>query len=133
MMTVGTPMARGHDVDALGRAHQRGWVVGVLALVVVLLFGATIGASSTHSGAAHQLLGPNHHGSWSSDDGGGQHPLLLHTEGEQVETPDSAAHAVAEFVSFTMPATQPALLLDRIGGVPWTPAVVRAALQVWRT
>lgn len=119
-------------MDALRQAHQRCWVVGVLALVMVLLIGALIGASSTHSGAAHQLLGPNHHGSWSSDDGG-QHPLLLHTEGEQVETPDAAGHASAQFVSLTAPTLLVSLLTDRLAGVLWTPSVARATLQVWRT
>ncbi|GGM07634.1 hypothetical protein ACFFX1_02470 [Dactylosporangium sucinum] len=120
-------------MDALEQAHRRGRVVGVLALILVLLFGATIGASFGHSGAGHHLLGQAaNHEAWS----GGpdeQHPLVLHTEGEQVETPDADGTAVAHSTSLTLPTLLVVLLDDRPAGGRAAPAPQRAELQVWRT
>ncbi|GAA2590399.1 hypothetical protein GCM10010399_20550 [Dactylosporangium fulvum] len=124
-------------MDALEQAHRRGRFVSVLTLVMALLFGATIGASSTHSGAAHQLLGrPGNHTSWAGErpgGPGGQHPLLLHTEGERVENQDAAGHAGTHLASHTTPALPVSLLDRRPAGVRPAPAPARAELQVWRT
>ena len=97
-------------MDGLTRARTPSWVVGVLALVLALLFGATIGAPTSHAGVAHQLLAPDHHdhGSWSGGDGGEQQPLMLHAEGEQVETPDAAGHALAQLTAGTVAHLMPA-------------------------
>ncbi|GAA0743195.1 hypothetical protein Drose_10935 [Dactylosporangium roseum] len=124
-------------MDALERAYRRGRFVSVLVLVTALLFGATIGASSTHSGAVHQLLGrPGHHTSWAGErpgGPGGQHPLLLHTEGEQVETQKVAGHADAHLASHTTPILPASLLDQRPADVRPAPTPARAELQVWRT
>jgi hypothetical protein len=119
-------------LDGLARARTPSWVVGVLALVLALLFGATIGAPTSHAGVAHQLLAPDHH-SWSGGDGGEQGPLMLHAEGEQVETPDAAGHAFAELPAGTVGHLMPSTLVELPAGAPSDHAPVRSVLQVWRT
>jgi hypothetical protein len=78
--------------------RKHSWVVGVLALILAMLFGATIGVPTSHSGIAHRLLAPDHHdpGTWSGGDGDTRQPLMLHAEGEQVETPEAAGHTLAQ-------------------------------------
>ncbi|MET7401392.1 hypothetical protein ABZS66_48720 [Dactylosporangium sp. NPDC005572] len=120
-------------MDALDQTHRRGRLVGVLSLILVLMFGATIGASFGHSRAGHHLLGQTAgHTAWSGapDE---QHPLVLHTEGEQVETPDAAGTAVAHSTFLTSPTLLVVLHDTRPTGDRSAPAPQRSELQVWRT
>ena len=119
-------------MDGLARARTPSWVVGVLAIVLTLLFGATIGAPGSHGGAAHQLLAPDHQ-ACSGDDGGEQAPLMLHAEGEQVETPDTAGHELAQLPTGTVGRPVAAVLFELPAGAPCDHAPVRSVLQVWRT
>lgn len=118
-------------LDGLKRAHQPIWVVGVLALVVAVLFGGTVGAQAPDSVAVHRLMAAEHHG--LSTDGAGQHPLVLHTEGDQVETPDAAGHDFVQFTTAAVTFLRPSALLDSSSGARPAPPSTRALLQVWRT
>lgn len=122
-------------MDGLTRAGKPSWVVGVFAFALALLFGAAIGAPASHAGITHQLLAPDHHshGSWSGGDGDEQHPLLLHAEGEQVETPDAAGHAVAGLTAGTATHLMPIAPVTLSAGIPADHSPIRSALQVWRT
>ncbi|MEV4512154.1 hypothetical protein AB0K00_24685 [Dactylosporangium sp. NPDC049525] len=122
-------------MDGRTWARKPRWAVGVLALVLALLFGATIGAPTAHAGAGHQLLTPDHHecGSRSGGDGGGQQPLMLHAEGEQVETPEATGHALAQLTTGSAAQLMLASLTEPSAGARTDHAPVRSALQVWRT
>ncbi|WP_327005178.1 hypothetical protein OHA72_60970 [Dactylosporangium sp. NBC_01737] len=123
-------------MDGRTRARRPSWAVGVLALVLALLFGATIGAPTSHAAIAHQLLAPDHHerGSWSDGgDGGEQQPLMLHAEGEQVETPEAAGHALAQVAAGLAAQLMPASLSEAFTGARGDHTPVRSVLQVWRT
>lgn len=133
MMTLGTTGERA-DLDGLKRAGKPSWVIGVLALTLALLFGAITGAPTSHSGTAHQLLAPeNHHGSWSGGHDGTQHPLMLHAEGEQVETPDTGSHAFAQLTTGAAAHVPAPALVEQPTGAPSDHAPARSVLQVWRT
>ncbi|GAA3245288.1 hypothetical protein ACFO1B_38325 [Dactylosporangium siamense] len=119
-------------MDGLARARTPSWVVGVIALVLAMLFGATIGAPTSHAGVAHQLLAPDHH-AWSGGDGGERAPLMLHAEGEQVETPDAAGHALAQLPAGAVVQLMPAASAEPPAGAPVDHAPDRCVLQVWRT
>lgn len=123
------------DLDGLTRVRKHSWVVGVLALILAMLFGATIGAPTSHSGIAHRLLAPDHHdpGTWSGGDGDTRQPLMLHAEGEQVETPEAAGHALAQLTAGTVAHLMPAALVDPRAGAGTAHAPDRSVLQVWRT
>lgn len=122
-------------MDGLRRAGRPCRVLGVLALVLAMLFGASIGAPTSRAGIAHQLLSPDHHGhgAWSGGAGEQHQPLVLHAEGEQVETPDAAGHAPAPLTAGTVaqvaqvPRTGP----PAEGAADHAP--LRSVLQVWRT
>ncbi|MET7420758.1 hypothetical protein [Dactylosporangium sp. NPDC005555] len=122
-------------MDGLARAGKPGWVVGVLALVLAMLFGATIGAPTSRAGVTHQLLAPaHHHGSWSTDDDDNQQqPLMLHAEGEQAESPEGTAHALAQLTAGILAQLMPVLLAGPPPGGRTDHAPVRSVLQVWRT
>jgi hypothetical protein len=122
-------------LDGLTRARKPSWVVGVLALILAVLFGAAIGAPTSHAGIAHQLLAPNHHdhAMWSGGDDDQQQPLMLHAEGEQVETPEGACHALAQPTAGTLAHVLAASVAEPPMGAGTQRAPVRAALQVWRT
>jgi hypothetical protein len=123
------------DLDGLARARTPSWVVGVLALIVAMLFGATIGAPASHAGIAHQLLAPDHHdhGSWSGGSGDEQQPLMLHAEGEQVETPEAAGHVSAQLTAGIVAQLMPVSLIEAPADPRADHAPVRSVLQVWRT
>jgi hypothetical protein len=84
---------------------------------------------------AHQLLAPGHHdrGAWSGDGGGDRTPLMLHAEGEQVETPEAASHALAQLTAGIVAQLTPASIVEPSTGARTDHAPVRAVLQVWRT
>lgn len=122
-------------MDGLRRVCKHNWVVGVLALILAMLFGATIGAPTSHAAIAHQLLAPDHHdyGAWSGGDGDSRQPLMLHAEGEQVETPEAAGHALAQLNAGAVVHLMPAPLIEPPAGARTDHAPVRSVLQVWRT
>jgi hypothetical protein len=122
-------------LDGLRRARKPSWAVGVLALVLALLFGAAIGAPTSQAGSAHQLLAPDHHdhGVLSGDDDGERQPLMLHAEGEQVETPEAAGHALAQLTAGIVEQLTPASPARPCAGARTGQAPDRCVLQVWRT
>lgn len=122
-------------MDGLRRAGRPCWVLGVLALVLAMLFGASIGAPTSRAGFTHQLLSPDHHrhGSWSGDDGEQHQPLVLHAEGEQVETPDASGHAPAQLTSGTVAQLAQVPLTETAAQGAADHAPDRCVLQVWRT
>jgi hypothetical protein len=122
-------------LDGLARARKPNWVVGVIALVLALLFGATVGAPASHAGIGHQLLTPDHRdcGTWSGGGGDEQQPLMLHAEGEQVETPEATGHTLAQLTAGIAAQLLPASLIGPSAGPHTDHAPVRSALQVWRT
>jgi hypothetical protein len=123
------------DLDGLARARTPSRAVGVLALILALLFGATIGAPTSHAGSAHQLLARDHHDHRLLSDGGdgGRQPLMLHTEGEQVETPEAEGHALAQLTARSVAELMPASHAGPSSGAPADHAPDRSVLQVWRT
>ncbi|MEV4138496.1 hypothetical protein AB0J72_40785 [Dactylosporangium sp. NPDC049742] len=131
-------------MDGLTRARTPGWVVGVLALVLAMLFGATVGSPASHAGIVHQLLtsspvpfavGHHHHESSSDgDEDDERQPLMLHAEGEQVvDTPEVAAHQAAQLTTGVIAQLMPASGVEPSAGAETGHAPARAALQVWRT
>ncbi|MDG6104318.1 hypothetical protein Daura_11240 [Dactylosporangium aurantiacum] len=122
-------------MDGLRRAGKPCRVLGVLALVLAMLFGASIGAPTSRAGITHQLLSPDHHahGSWSGGDGGQQQPLILHAEGEQVETPDASGHALAQLTTGTGAQLAPVPLAEPAADGAADHAPDRCMLQIWRT
>ncbi len=123
------------DLDGLMRVRKHSWVVGVLALILAMLFGAAIGAPTSHAGIAHRLLAPDHHdaGLWSGGGGDTRQPLMLHAEGEQVETPEAAGHALAQLTAGTVAHLTPAARVEASPGARTDHAPSRSVLQVWRT
>ena len=122
-------------MDGLRRARRPCWVLGVLALVLAMLFGASIGAPTSRAGTAHRLLSPAHHGhgSWSGGDGEQHQPLMLHAEGEQVETPDASGHAPAPLTAGTVTQGPRAPLAEPPAQGAADHAPLRSVLQIWRT
>ena len=122
-------------MDGLRRAGRPCRVLGVLALVLAMLFGASIGAPTSRAGITHQLLSPDHHrsGSWSGGDGEQRQPLVLHAEGEQVETPDASGHALAQLTAGTVAQLARVPLPEPPAEGAANHAPDRSVLQIWRT
>ncbi|MFF5231531.1 hypothetical protein [Dactylosporangium sp. NPDC000521] len=127
-------------MDGLTRARTPGWVVGVLALVLAMLFGATVGSPASHAGIVHQLLTPSHlpaaaghHNHESSSDDDERQPLMLHAEGEQVDTPEVATHQAAQLTTGVIAQLVPASGVEPSAGARTGQTPVRSVLQVWRT